>query len=225
MKKMIGILIAMTLVVGVVGCADIEQWDISRYVGSITVLGAESSNTTVVEGNIMAVFFTINGEIVLFWCSDAEIIDNGDGTWDVVSPQVKASGVNQMTVDYDLFKYAPFTLEPMTRLEDLNLQPIVWDDLKKSMHVAGLIEVYSVNGKPRAIVQRFYMGKTYDIPNCRVSQTAYDNFNDGKIKVYDSAHGWLAPENEDCFVAVYFMSETPFDNELMIPVIIDKVIK
>lgn len=232
-RQIVRIVVVVALVCGVVACVpSVQLFDsMAQFFDSMVVYGAESSNTTAVEGNIMAVFYTIatveGKHQSLFWVTDAQIIDSGDGKWDVVSPQRKVTGVNQALVSYGLYKYKPLPdLGSGTYyLEALGLQGITWDDLKKSMHIAGLIDVYLVNGKPRATVRRFYMGKTYDIPNCRVSQTAYDNFNDGKIKVYDSTYGWLAPENEDCFVAVYFMSETPFDNELMIPVIIDKVIK
>lgn len=222
MKRVIGLVIAVALIMGVVACTSS-----GGLFESIVVYGAESGNVTV-EGNIMAVFYTKEEPPkALFWVTDALIVDTGDGKWDVTSPQLKATGVNQAMVDYDLYKYKPLPdLSGNTYyLGDLALQEITWGDLKRSMHAAGLVDVYMVNGKPRATVRRFYMGKTYDIPNCRVSQTAYDNYISGKLKVFNDEYGWLAPENENCFVMVYFLSETPFNNELMIPVILDKVIK
>ena len=95
----------------------------------------------------------------------------------------------------------------------------------KSMHVAALKSVAMVSGSPRATVYRLYQGRVYEILNCRVSQTAYDSYLAAKIKVYNPAYNWQAPENKDCFVLVYFISETPYGTEIDIPVIIDKVIK
>lgn len=224
MKRIIAIIVAIALLGGVIACSpfgDIVWFE------SMVVYGAEASNTTEVEGNIMAVFYRKADEQVYKWFTNVQIIDRGDGKWDVIGSQISVKGIYQETVAYGLYQYKPIP-DPRTNiiyLDDLDLQAITWEDLKRSMHAAGLLDVYSEDGKPRATVRRFYMGKSYDIPDCRVSQTAYDNFNDGKIKKYDPAFGWLAPENKDCFVMVYFLSETPFNNELMIPVIVDKVIK
>ena len=99
------------------------------------------------------------------------------------------------------------------------------ENLPKSMHVAALKSVSVVDGSPRGIVVRKSLGQNYEITNCRVSQTAYDNYQAGKIKVYDTNYGINAPENKDSFVLVYFISENPYDEEIEIPVIVDKVIK
>lgn len=108
---------------------------------------------------------------------------------------------------------------------DLDLEPMDADDLPKSMHVAALTGVNMVNGSPRGTVVRKYLGENYTIENCRVSQTAYDNYQAGKIKVYDTSYGLNDPENKDSFVLVYFISENPYDEEIEIPVIVGKVVK
>jgi len=102
---------------------------------------------------------------------------------------------------------------------------ITADDLPKSMHVAALKSVAIIDGSPRATVYRIFMGVKYEIPDCRVSQSAYDAYTSEKLKVYNPSYDWQAPENKDCFVLVYFISETPYSNEVQIPVIVDKVIK
>lgn len=94
-----------------------------------------------------------------------------------------------------------------------------------SLHVAALKSVTMVDGSPRATVYRLYDGVVYEVSNCRVCQTAYDNYMAGKIQLYNPAYNWRADENKDCFVTVYFISETPYGDEVMIPVVIDKVIK
>lgn len=95
----------------------------------------------------------------------------------------------------------------------------------KSLHIAALKSVAIVDGSPRATVVRKYLGVNYETTNCRVSQVAYDYYVAGKIKVYNPSYGLGAPENKDCFVLVYFISETPYDNQVEIPVVMDKIIK
>lgn len=123
---------------------------------------------------------------------------------------------------------------PVEDLEEVEVTTQAWEaelairreeNLPRSLHVAALKLVSMATGSPRATVIRKYLGQNYEIENCRVSQTAYDNYQAGKIKVYDSSYGINAPENKDSFVLVYFISETPYNEEIEIPVIIDKVIK
>ena len=102
---------------------------------------------------------------------------------------------------------------------------LTWQELPQSMHVAALKSVGMVNGSPRATIYRMYLGVVYEIPNCRVSQIAYDNYVAGKVKVYNSSFGMNAEENKDSFVLIYFISENPFNEEMEIPVVVDKVIK
>jgi len=94
----------------------------------------------------------------------------------------------------------------------------------ESLHVAALMSVYlSPDGYPRANVTRKYMGQNFSITNCRVSLIAYEHYQAGKIKLFNNAYPFTDPNNADCFVLVYFISETPFDDTMDIPVIIDKV--
>jgi len=211
MRRVIGILVAMALLCGVAACSSIEEWDIGRYVGSITVLGAESSNTTEVEGNIMAVFYTRAEERVLFWVADAQIIDRGDGKWDVTSPQRIVIGISQALTTYGLYQYQPFsqpTYEAPVYLEDLDLQPITADDLPKSQHIGKLTAVNPALARPATIVRK-YMSVTYDV-QCLISQAVVDMWVADTLNVND-------------FVIVSFIEEIPDTTEVNIAIVVDKV--
>lgn len=182
--------------------------------------------------NTMIVFYTIDDGRFLFWCdSNAQIVDNGD-TWDVISDQTVARGVNKAAVTYGYYKYK--SIEPVydnagnelpIYMMDLGLEAVSGGDLPKSMHIAALKAVSLVDGSPRATVVRKYRGQNYEITDCRVSQVAYDNYLAGKIKLYDPTYGMNDSENKDSYVLVYFISEMFYSSEVEIPVIIDKVIK
>jgi hypothetical protein len=228
MRKVAVILLALVLMCGGIACTSLETWDIGRYLGSIQVLAADGNSSSVaVEGNIMAVFYTRADERVLFWCSDAQIIDNGDGLWDVVSPQLIAYDIEQSSVNYDLYRYMPFYVDYANPpyLNSLGLQNITWEDLPQSLHIAALESVALVSGSPRANVTRLYMGQEFLITNCRVSLQAYIAYGGGNITLRNHAYGLGALQNANCFVLVYFISETPYGTEIGIPVVIDKVIK
>ena len=99
------------------------------------------------------------------------------------------------------------------------------ENLPRSMHIAALKSVAMVNGSPRGTVIRKHLGQNYEVVNCRVSQSAYTNYQAGEIKVFNPAYLITAPENADCFILMSFISETPYDTEIEIPVIMDKVVK
>lgn len=227
--KIMAISIATVLLCSMVACSHVETWDIGKYLGSIDVLAdnATAPGNVYVAGNIMAVFYTRAGEKALFACTNAQIIDVEDGTWTVTSPQLMVTGIKQALVNYGLFRYKAIVIDPTAppTMTELALEAITWSDLPMSMHVSALKSVSAVSGSPRATVVRKYMGINYEVPNCRVSQVAYDNYVAGKIKVFNPAYGIDAPENKDCFVLVYFITEVPYNTEVNIPVVIDKVIK
>ena len=228
-RKFAIITIAIVLLCSIIACSNLETWNIGSFLGSIQVMADNSTTpgSANVTGNIMAVFYTRADERALFACTNAQIIDVGDGTWNVTSQQIVAVGIKQSLVTYGLYKYKALTIGPASPpyMADLGLEAITWEDLPKSMHVAALKSVAMVSGSPRATVIRKYLGINYEIPNCRVSQVAYDNYVAGKITVFNPAYGIDAPENKNCFVLVYFISETPYGTEVMIPVLVDKVIK
>jgi hypothetical protein len=93
----------------------------------------------------------------------------------------------------------------------------------QSMHVAALMAV-NVTAK-KATVVRKYLGQNYTTSNCYVSLQALEAYQAGKLKLYNPAYGINSTQNADSFVLVYFISETPFDTELAIPVIIDKIVR
>jgi hypothetical protein len=229
MKRVIGIAVAVALMLGVISCATIEKWDIGRFVGSIYVY-ADSSNTTPIEGNIMAVFYTLEDDrAILSYGEGHTIIDRGDGYWNVYDSQGRkvAEGINQSLVDYGLFRYKqlPDLASGNYYMDDLDLEEITWEDLPQSTHVAALKSVYMVDGSPRADVYRMYMSVVYTVTGCRAAQSAYDAYVAGKLKVYDVAYDWLAPENKDCFVAVDFIHENFTGTDMVLPFIADKLIK
>ena len=177
------------------------------------------------------IVFESNG-IFLWWCDlDATIIDRG-ATWDLDSKQAKCTGINKATVSYGYYKYKEIVREYDEEGEevpiymaDLALEAMTWEGLPQSMHVAALKSVAMVAGSPRATVYRMYQGTVFEIPGCRAAQQAYDSYLAGTLKVYDPVFDWQAPENKDCFTLVYFVSETPYSDEIQIPVVIDKVNK
>ena len=185
------------------------------------------------SSNIMIVFHKIADGMYLFWCDlSATITDNGDGTWDVDSPQVKATGVKQANVDYDYYQYQEISPEyddngdPIPiYMADLNLQPVTGTDLPQSRHVAVLKDVYMDNGKPRANVWRMWHGVAYELTNCRVSQTAYDQYQAGLIQLYNPAYDWLAPENAESFVAVDYIHENFTGTDVTLVFVDGKLIK
>ena len=93
----------------------------------------------------------------------------------------------------------------------------------RSMHIAALTAVDTVNKK--GTVVRKWLGQNYTYDNCYVSLQALEAYQAGKIKLFNPAFGINAPENADSFVLVYFVSENPYDESLEIPVIVDKLVK
>ena len=108
-------------------------------------------------------------------------------------------------------------------LSDLDLSPMTAADLPRSMHIAALTAVDTVNKK--GTVVRKWLGENYTYDNCYVSLQALEAYQAGKIKLFNNAFGILAPQNADSFVLVYFVSENPYDESLEIPVIVDKLVK
>jgi len=108
-------------------------------------------------------------------------------------------------------------------IDSLGLRDFTTDELPHSMHIAALKSVSLVGGSPRATVIRKWRGVNYEIVDCRVSLIAYEHYQAAKIKVFNPAYAITAPQNADCFVMVYFISETPYDTAIEIPVIVDKV--
>jgi len=171
--------------------------------------------TSSTEGGVMLVFYIIEDEQYLFWCDEsATIIDNGD-TWDVISDQHIARGVNKATVTYDVFKYKP--IEPVYNdegnpitlyLSDLNLESPTANDLPHSEHIGKLMAVNATAARP-ATVRRKFMGTTYDV-NCLVTQEVKDEYQAGKIQLGD-------------YVIVSFIDEIPDTEEVNIAIVTGKV--
>lgn len=107
---------------------------------------------------------------------------------------------------------------PVSLIKRLDLS-----DPPQSMHVAALKSVDVATKK--ATVVRKWMGTNYETSGCYVSLGALEAYQAGKLKVFNPAYPITDPQNADCFVLVYFISETPYDTAMEIPVIIDKVVK
>jgi hypothetical protein len=222
-KIIVGVIVAAILLIGVLACGNPQGFDITKYMG--VVMAAGSENTTVVEGNIMAVFYVKADYLVFAYYTNAAITDNGDGTWDVSGDQGSRTNVYQEYIDYGLYRYQPIDNLGSVYLNDLDLEAVTWEDLPQSRHIAVLKDVYLVNESPRADVWRLYLGVAYTVPECRVAQAAYDAYMDGKLELYNPAYDWLDTENEDSFVAVDFIHENFKGADIVLPFIADKLIK
>ena len=218
MRRIITVALAALLLLGVVSCS--PQQVIPRIFDSIQVFAVEGENTLSVEGNIMAVFYVIEDERVIGWYSNAQIVDNGDGTWDVIGDQGAMSGVNQDLATYELYQYQEIdisyeedeefdTLTPLPiYLYDLDLQPITADDLPHSEHIGKLTAVNPALAKP-ATVTRKYMGVPYDI-QCLVTQSVVELYQLGEIEIGD-------------YVLVSFIEESPNGVDKQVAIVTDKV--
>lgn len=205
MKRIAAIAVAVALLVSIVSCTvpSLRLWD------TMVVLGSEYGDTgTTIEGNIMAVFYEKASDRALFWISGGTIVDCGDGTWNVTSPQVICNGVNQDLVAYGLYQYKPLSIGPTTLMAELDLQAVTAADLPHSEHIAKLIAVNATASRP-ATIRRRYMGVDYDI-KCLVSQTVRDQYVAGTIQLGD-------------FVVVSFIEEIPNGTERHVAVVMVKI--
>ena len=189
------------LLVFTVACASISpiMW------GSL----AYASEVPTDDSGIMIVFYKIVGDDYLWWCDlTADIIDNGDGSWDVYSPQVVAKGVKQAYVDYGYYKYEPIPHGYNGTVTDLGLVPPTADDLPHSQHIGKLVNV-DVNEDYPATVRRKWRGMVFDI-QCLVSDTAVALWQADRLNVGD-------------YVIVSFIDEIIDSEELNLAIVVDKV--
>ena len=161
------------------------------------------------DSGIMIVFYTIDNDLYRFWCDlTADIIDNGDGTWDVYSPQVVAKGVNQAVIDYDYYHYEPIPHGYNGTVAALNLPPPTADDLPHSQHIGKLVNVNPALPRPATVTRKWH-GMTFDI-QCLVSQTVVDMWIADTLNIGD-------------FVVVSFIDEIPDSEEVNLAIVVDKV--
>jgi len=220
MKRIVAIIVVVSLLSGIAACSSSGNPLESppTWFESMEVYAVEPLDTTVVvEGNIMAVFYLKADEQVLFWVTDAQIIDTGDGKWDVYGDPHGVGGVSQELVGYGLYQYQEiekvydeYGEELPIYLDDLDLQPITADDLPHSEHIGKLTAVNTALARP-ATVTRKYMGVTYDV-QCLVTQSVVNM--------------WIADDlNIGDYVLVSFIDEIPNTTELNIAVVTDKIYK
>lgn len=218
MRKIAIVIMAAILLLGVVACSAVMGFDIHDYVGSYTV---QAQTTVEVEGNIMAVFYTIEDEIVLFAVTDATITEvveeecqGGNCTevykWNVESPTVTANGISQAEVNYGLYQYqeTPDFFEGVYYLSDLGLTPITYEDLPWSDHIGKLTDIDNTRKKPAEITRR-YQGINYSFW-CLVTQNVVDQYMAGALEIGD-------------YVVVTFIEEIPDNTEYNVPIVIGKV--
>ena len=201
MRNRVITIMGTVLLVFTVACATISPpiW------GSI----AFASQVPTDDSGIMIVFYEIEDEAYAFWCDlTANIADNGDGTWDVYSPQVTAKGVNQAYVTYDYFKYQSIPSDYSGNITALGLVAPTSDDLPHSQHIGKLVAVDGSKARPATVTRKWH-GMTFDI-QCLVSQTVFDM--------------WIADTlNIDDFVVVSFIDEIPDSEEVNLAIVVDKV--
>ena len=162
MKSKIFLSLGVILLFAIVACGLVVQ----PLFHSI-VYGQEYNTT---DTNIMVVFYQLADEQYLWWADlSVDIIDNGDGTWDIYSPQFTATGVSQALIGYGYWRYQEIEFEydenndPLPLyLDDLNLQPVQAEDLPHSQHIGKLVEINPGNGKP-AVITRWWHGYSFNI--------------------------------------------------------------
>lgn len=214
MKNKILLGLGVLLIMAVVACAGLSGEPFHSM-----VLGDTEYNTT--PANIMAVFYDTtypDGGLYMWWCDlSAEIIDNGDGTWDIYSPQFTATGVNQAIVNYGYYKYKVIEsvydeegFELPQYMDDLGLESPEASDLPHSQHIGKLIAVDTGLVRP-ATIRRWWMGNSYDV-QCLVSQTVVDQWMADTLNVND-------------WVVVSFIEENPDTEEINLAIVMSKVYK
>ena len=216
MKRIVAVLLVASLLLGIVACSAVSEWDIGSYFGSIPALAQGTGGTVTVEGNIMAVFYLKADERVLFGCTDVTI-ESSEDLIRILNPEntsvpcVNVTGMSAETMAYGLYKYKtlPTNLcEVAHYLNELGLEPADYSDLPWSGHIGRLMDVDPNRPKP-AQVRRFYMDETYDFW-CLVTQTVVDEYIAGDIEIGD-------------WVTVHFMEEIPQSTEYHIAIVTGKV--
>ena len=172
-----------------------------------TMVLADSPPTD--DSGVMIVFYEISNLNYLFWTDlTADIVDNGNGTWNVYSPQVTVTGLNQAIVEYDYYKYQAIPSGYTGNITALGLVPPTADDLPHSQHIGKLVDVDPTKARP-ATVTRKWRGMTFNI-QCLVSQTVVDM--------------WVADDlNIGDYVIVSFIDEIPDTDEVNLAIVVDKV--
>jgi len=201
MRNKILTIVGVGLLILTVACATVTPalW------GSL----AYASHVPTDDSGIMIVFYKIADDNYLWWCDlTADIIDNGDGTWDIHSPQVTAGGVNQAYIDYDYYHYEPIPYGYNGTVAALNLTPPTADDLPHSQHIGKLINVNPALARPATVTRKWH-GMTFDI-QCLVSQTVVDMWIADTLNIGD-------------FVVVSFIDEIPDSEEVNLAIVVDKV--
>lgn len=231
-RIVICLMLAVVLIGSVVAC---NSEGLPKLWDTMYAMGAEALNTTaIVEGNIMAVFYLLpksDDSQVVYWCVNSQIVDRGDGKWDIYNSDgyKVVEGMNQDLIEYSLYSYMilPNPLTVTYYLGDYDLVAVTWQDLPQSRHIALLANVYLVDGKPRADVVRLYMGVEYLVTGCRVAQSAYDAYTRtiNPLVPYCASCPYLAPENENSFVAVDFIHENFTGKDIVLPFVADKLLK
>lgn len=216
MKRTIAILLVAILVLGVVACSAIPGLSQLAYFGAIPALAQGSGGTVTVEGGIMAVFYLIDSEEVIFYCQDVTIETSGTvisilnpgntsvAFWDVTN-------LNATMIAYGLYKYKPLPddlQEGGYYLDELALELPDYNDLPWSDHIGKLIDIDPSRAKP-AQVRRFYMGNTYDFW-CLVRQNVVDEYIAGDLAIGD-------------WVTVSFIEEMPYTTEYHVAIVTGKV--
>lgn len=208
MKRIIAVVLAAALLLGVVSCTGLG---IGSYFGSIPALAAE----VVVPGEAMAVFYWGINETVIFWCTNAVIDETeveGEPVYIITSPQINTT-ISAMTTAYGLyeFKELPDCINQGTCdycLDDLDLEYADPDIIPWSDHIARLIDIDADKTRP-AQVRRFYKGETYDIW-CLVRQNVVDEYLAGDLEIGD-------------WVTVSYIEEIPETTEYHVAIVTGKV--
>ena len=200
MRKLIGLLLVVGLVLGLVM--------------SVGAAGADS-------GDVMLVVYleSWNGGEDLYltnlrWDDGYGLYESDNKLYVTGLYSVDYAVCNNLTYcGYGFYEYKPIELnfsQGLPTMASLDLVPITADNLPQSTHIAKLKAVDIGANKPLTVTRKF-QGLTYDV-QCFVSQSVVELYLDGKVAIGD-------------FVIVDYIDESPNDVALNIPIVVDKVYK
>lgn len=108
---------------------------------------------------------------------------------------------------------------------ELNLTYYTAETLPQTEHYAQVISIDLTKSLPVEVRRWFEPAKQwYDGIWCLVEQVAVEQYQDGKIRLFDPTYSWDAPQNKDSFVTISYRPN-PANPTKEIPSVTGKVVK